>query len=459
MAGEGYQVTKAIEEEKEAVRRVTAEIERLKSRKSADTTAIRSWRFKYMNWRSRVVLIDHTQAEDQQVGNRRRVRAYNRLVERLASGITVTSDNFKRIEGMLGRLQKVADDLQQAGFADQVAGKLSMTTEQLEEAQGQLDEFSQKQKELDQRLDEFMHADDWYSKANEAVISLNSNSYETKVAEFDEKMYEVRVNQDGITDLAYQLIQTYKSAPQYGVEGAMQTDLWSKIGTPDFSTIEESFRNGDDGRAEELLSADLYRLVEARLEEVKDEQASHYLREYGSSVPSDEVEPVALIPFTGAIDYEEVARKARHDGAEKSLVEEMDDFASGGYDHTRGHFDDINALAIKIGHNCPKIEEVATTFSTSRLIPALEELEATWSSFGGQRNSGEGEAIVSKFKNTVSNLEGVQSYHDLDRLARRFSTQSTQLFIWLESKWWQNGGTPGGDAHAWKPTKNVIVLK
>ena len=58
MAGEGYQVTKSLAAEKAAIKRVTAEIQKLTARKNASTTAIRSWRFKYMAWKNRVTITD-----------------------------------------------------------------------------------------------------------------------------------------------------------------------------------------------------------------------------------------------------------------------------------------------------------------------------------------------------------------------------------------------------------------
>ena len=65
MAGEGYQVTKSLAAEKAAIKRVTAEIQKLTARTNAATSAIRSWRFKYMAWKNRVTITDHKNIEDE----------------------------------------------------------------------------------------------------------------------------------------------------------------------------------------------------------------------------------------------------------------------------------------------------------------------------------------------------------------------------------------------------------
>ena len=78
--------------------------------------------------------------------------------------------------------------------------------------------------------------------------------------------------------------------------------------------------------------------------------------------------------------------------------------------------------------------------------------------FGGQRNSGHGEGIVADFKDSVNQLENASDYQTLKELSSKFDVTSTSLMVWLNSNWWQNGGTPTGNAHAWHGG-NAIKLK
>src|SRR5699024_8354947 len=83
MAGEGYSVTKSISAETAAIRKITAEIQKLKARKNADTTAIRSWRIKYMAWKNRAEIVDKKQTEDKVKRIENTIRAYNRSINNL----------------------------------------------------------------------------------------------------------------------------------------------------------------------------------------------------------------------------------------------------------------------------------------------------------------------------------------------------------------------------------------
>lgn len=522
MAGD-YQVTEAIHAEQEAVKRVTAELARMKKQKNSGLTAIRSWRFKYRNWKSRVTVYRQSDilGEDEAEVLRRLARNYNRLLEGLSSVRQISTDTeAKDLLAGTSRLGRRITAIRRRSGGTLFTGELATSERQLEQAQETVEEYQQRRKHLEEqeahyedyraslsryerqearyedylqllrqytrqqaRYEEYrrLHhqweseyeawqdrqaerkeAQEWAQDVADLVAEVNGNDLGVKLFELSPTT-EVRVVASAPSNLARTIIRTIKEY-QYGLQSVAGSDLWQTIQAPNLEgELDETSLQVQLGQELEAWAGSLrdegYQAVLTEPEEpaprepepvrrpVEPEKVSEPVKPEEVKQPTG-AEPVPVPAFTAVLDEKMIKAKPEN-GVEQSLVEEMDGYGTGPYTNTRGRESEINALAERIGQGCPKIAETSTKFDNSGLLSALGEVKSSWSLFGGQRNSSTGLAIVERFKTATNRLEDASSYTELADSEPEFSESSTQLFIWLSSKWWQNGGTPGGNAHAW----------
>lgn len=568
MAGEGYQVTKSLAAEKAAIRRVTAEVQKLKARKNADTTAIRSWRFKYMAWKKRVVITDRKKSEDEVMIQTRTIRAYNREAEKVATWHSLTADDqtlskksqkigllrrhlahlrsfeisgiadtVASAEAKLDQYEQAIEEMKQAKerhgeqeaayedseklqqkykqdlaayedaekVAQQVQGKNEDLQAQyqrdLKAYQQRVEQYKEYQKAVDKfddDMDTFLVAEDkreeLVDKLQGVATRLNQNDYSIKIADVDEEKLELRPTSSGIDTVAGAIMTSYKNYRSMGLDRFFELGLIATLGNPDLSTAVAEANGGDLDGAQREISRVLSVALEQYLADKNKEQELVQARQAGEPVEPREpehvdrpvepekpqlvavehakkpvkpeevakpkkVEPIELPAFTEIIGYTPSLPESMVD---EKLVEELDTYATGSYDHTRGHFEELNAIAEKIGAECPKIAIVDSSFSTSGLISSVSELEGAISSFGGQRNSATGAAIIRDFKSAESELKVASNFSDFESASARFDTLSTRLLAWISTSWWQEGGKPSGDAHPWKPqggTRRLVTKK
>lgn len=543
MAG-SYQVTQAIEAEQQAVKRATTEIEALKARKNASTTAIRSWRFKYRAWKMRVEIADKKKSlsEDELTMLKRSINAYNRSIRTLSHTDTLIANEgvIRRYEQKLETLNHRIDNLRNTKVADKVASELSDSAEKAlvassltesfkrkmaqqqeqearyedyqqlknkhdeqeaqyedyqqaqhryEEQEARYEEYVAKMRVWEREYAEYQERQKSYSKANDWITDLiadeeriNKNDYQVDLVEVSGD-YTPQIIQEGVSELSAELMQTYTNYPQSGLEAVLDINLWQVIGQPNWSGVENAIEDGDEMGAQRALSQAIYQQLDVwrsnnenaeyreilmnadnQGEPVEPEPVPRPIRPERVEKPAELepveqpklLEPVAVPSFTAEINY---TPEANTNSVDEKLLAELDEYGQGSYDNTRNHFEEINALAENVGHKCPKIAIVETKFDNSALLSALSEVEASWSGFGSQRNSDTGVAIISRFKDSVNQLKDATDYNTLTSSATKFSESSTQLFVWLSSNWWQNGGRPGGEAHPWKPAGARVLKK
>lgn len=569
MAGEGYQVTKSLAAEKAAIKRVTAEIQKLTARKNASTTAIRSWRFKYMAWKSRVTIVDRKKSEDEIVTQTRTIRAYNREAGKLATWhslaaddktlsrksqkigllrrhlahlqsfeINEIADTIANAEAKLGQYEQAIEQMkraedrhreQEAAYednkklqqkykqelaayedAEKVAQRVQGENEDLQAQYKQdlktyrqrVEQYREYQKAVDKfddDMDDFLAAEDkreeLVDKLQGVAARLNQNDYSIKIADVDEEKLELRPTSSGIDAVAGAIMTSYKNYQNsMGLDRFLELGLIATLGNPDFSTAIAEANSGDlDGAKKEIIRV-LSVALEQYLDDKNGEQELVQARQVGEPVepkepeqvgrpvepekpqlkviehakkPTEpekiakpkEVEPIELPAFTEVISY---TPSLPENMVDEKMVAELDGYATGSYDNTRGHFEELNSIAERIGAGCPKIAIVDTTFSTNGLLSSLSELEGAISSFGGQRNSQIGDRIISRLKAAESELKSAGNFEEFQSASRRFDTASTSLLAWVSMNWWQEGGKPSGNAHPWKPqagTRRLVTKK
>lgn len=564
MAGEGYNVTKSISAETAAIRKITAEIQKLKARKNADTTAIRSWRFKYMAWKNRVTITDHKKIEDEITVQVRTIRAYNREAGKLATWRSLTAgDNLSKKSREIGLFRRHIAHLRNfevGEISDTVASgeaKLDQYEQAIEQMKRAKDQYAEQeaayednqklqqkyQKELaiyedaekvaqqeqgenedlqaqyqqelkayhrqverysayrkaidrfDDSMDQFLAAEDKREEIVEGLqdvaTRLNQNDYSIKIVDVDEEKLELRPTSSGVDTVAGTIITSYRNyRDRMGLDRFFELGLIATLGNPDFSTAIAEAESGDlDGAQKEItrvLSVALEQyldgengkqeLVQARQagepEEPKEpervdrpvepekpqlkviEQVKKPTEPEKVAKPR-EVEPIELPAFTEVITYTPSLPESVVD---EKLVVELDEYATGSYSNTRGHFEEINGLAEKIGVGCPKIMIVSTNYASRGLVSALNELESALAMFGAQKNSQTGATIVRNFRTASNELKAASNFDEFEAASQRFDILSTRLIAWISSNWWQFGGKPSGNAHPWKPTGKTRKL-
>lgn len=569
MAGEGYQVTKSLAAEKAAIKRVTAEIQKLTARKNAGTTAIRSWRFKYMAWKNRVTIVDRKKSEDEIVAQTRTIRAYNREAGKLATWhslaaddktlsrksqkigllrrhlahlqsfeINEIADTIANAEAKLGQYEQAIEQMKQAEDrrreqeaayednkklqqkykqelaayedAEKVAQRVQGENEDLQAQYKQdlktyhqrVEQYREYQKAVDKfddDMDDFLAAEDkreeLVDKLQGVAARLNQNDYSIKIADVDEEKLELRPTSSGIDTVAGAIMTSYKNyQDSMGLDRFLELGLIATLGSPDFSTAIAEANGGDLDGAKKEITRVLSVALEQYLDDKNEKQELVQARQAGEPVePKEpeqvsrpvepekpqlkviehakkpvepekvakpkEVEPIELPAFTEVITY---TPSLPENMVDEKMVAELDGYATGSYDNTRGHFEELNSIAERIGAGCPKIAIVDTTFSTNGLLSSLSELEGAISSFGGQRNSQIGDRIISRLKAAESELKSAGNFEEFQSASRRFDTASTSLLAWVSMNWWQEGGKPSGNAHPWKPqagTRRLVTKK
>lgn len=570
MAGEGYNVTKSISAETEAIRKITTEIQKLKARKNADTTAIRSWRFKYMAWKNRTEIVDKKQTEDQVKRIENTIRAYNRSITSLEkihqnsvradSNITTldrwttTAENrLKRVRALgLNTVESILSVVESdIGVVDNAIELMKKEKKQyqkqiaayedylvlLDKYSGEIDSYEEgeriakqveadnaaktedyqlelkKYQEQDERykvyqsaLKDFENKMDDYNirkgelqgdieELEETAKSLNENDFGVKLAVVDIENLKIRPTSEGANTLAAAVVASYRNfQDRLGLERYFEGSLFSALGNPDFSEAIAAANGGDlDGAQREIA-----RVVNLALQKhlndinnfeifvedregfannplVKPKEPEPVSRPVEPEKPKlrpvehnkkpmkpenvdrpKEIEPIEVPSFVGKmIDYKPVALD---DFADKKLVEELGGYATGSYSNTRGHFEEINGLAEKIGVGCPKIMIVSTNYASRGLVAALNELESALAMFGAQKNSQTGATIVRNFRTASNELKAASNFDEFEAASQRFDILSTRLIAWISSNWWQFGGKPSGNAHPWKPTGKTRKL-
>lgn len=485
-----YQVTAGIRAEEEAIKSVTTALNEMLKQKNAGTKAIRAWRLRVMAWKRRITVINKNDYVDEDTANQFKilVESYNLLINRL-SGRRISKRNINSVErqltgltdaiGSMERMEQVATkyqgQLMTAKNAVEEIRELVATCNnsyrQYQEQQAKFEDYQIVKREYDEKYSTYEDQLAEYKKASEAyreymseyhsiLRTVNNNDYGINVLEINRQSKILEMSSGASSAIAKMIMDRMERFPQYGNEWAYADDLWDEIGTPSWPEDEDEINEITIATA---ISGALMKY--AGRANFNDMPQVVRIVEGGKPTPPvapepvkqpEEPEPVELPTINANIEYEPLV--APENGVEEQLVSELDEFASGSYNNTRGREQEINALAERIGHGCPEIERTTTEYDNGALLQALSEVRATWSMFGGQRNSGHGEGIVADFKDSVNQLENASDYQTLKELSSKFDVTSTSLMVWLNSNWWQNGGTPTGNAHAWHGG-NAIKLK
>lgn len=442
-------VTEAVETElqliKQASRQAVAVIESKK--KNPEVTAVRSWRFKYYNYKRRAEDELSAVNEDELVAIDRLVRLANQEIEMANAGESGSLNHLMQlaeIDGYETVAEQAIKPIRQNRAEWRRYSKAYKEWEfQVEESKGMTED----------QLDELLSRIIWAvgQKANHVKAGLVSDSgVERQVVDgyaeelLDEFSYDYDPEED---DLNRALID-------------LGMPLWRVIGDrPNFKLVSDAYRIGNIAGATKELSDVIGDSIESWFEhevEIRYEKLKRLSN--AQNAPKEPDKPNRLqIPLIDVKTAKMGLKTAKND-----IVRLMDDFAYGSYENTLAHVDDINALASR-DSECPKLEiERREEVSADELVNLLRQIITNFESFqkGGASKLPSNEVKIQDLKSTTHELLEVATQETinvkkLERAYSRFNTSSFVIEQWVRSRWEQFGGTPE-NGHNSKAFRNKV---
>lgn len=476
-----------LDAQEQAMEQVVASIRTLRATLAEPSRAVRSWRFKYQNWRRGIVLLSAEQKQalaEKYAAEKQAVADTNSAIDKLEGLFTGPSDLLYRQEEPWLDLARAGQRLEVLGIPEQ-----ARLAHQLERAVADWNEWRQDYQRYEQGLEQY-----------EAYLQAHK-TYEQKLAEYEDVMAEYKSELIAQRKARTKARQDFKDAfgsgmPKVAIpkltDGlAYLDDSWhtqldaDKVAEtagevvaehPYGGLSEESFwwlSSEQAGQADLLLQAgELSQavvlvqraLIGAVLELVGEfeELLEPWRRANKLEAPEKPTikKPVAPerppkpreVRHFKTIKLQKLAeppypRELAEAVADKSTVDQLDGLARGPYAHTLAHADELDALAEQVGAPLLAVEQTSweQAREQSGLEAALQAAKASHDAFGGQRNSAEGSRLIGRFLGAVEAVEVAEDLDELKTAERRFKAMQTAMLDWWSSYWHERGGVPRAD--------------
>lgn len=437
-----------LDTEEQAFKDVMDSLTAMKRLLAQQSREVRSWRFKVQNWRRSVNVLDTAEAENQLTEDEatilnRSIRALTRVIEQANSNIG--SGETDRLEKTLQRVVKRAEHLRNNIKGAEAYADETMTIQQVAEDNLALLQSHDEQEDKVTR-------EEIESMQEDVVSHLQG------LAKVNQHNLLVEVDERAVSELSTELLGYYADYPENGVEAALERDLWSTIGTPDWTETEAIVEDGDTSSYRPIQAIE--RAIVQRLENYIDQFSVNDSPERLEALESESAPKPLDLELLPKANFEEA--KPAQSGVSVTLLEELEQYLRGPYTRTEGHEDEINELVVKIGHNCPKIEKRSITFDVARdragLSDALDELDNARNLFGKQRHSSKGRRLVERLNGAWEACYAVSDKSSLDNAQRRMRSTQRAMLNWWSNSWNQRGGTPDND-NTYTHWKNGSKLK
>lgn len=476
-----------LDAQEQAMEQVVESIRTLRATLAEPSRAVRSWRFKYQNWRRGVTILSAEQKHalaERYAAEKQAVADTNAAIDELEGLFTGPSD-------LLYRQKEPWLDLARAGQRLEVLGipEQARLARQLERAVADWQSWQQDYQRYEQGLEQY----EAYLQARKA--------YEQKLAAYEDTMAEYKseliAQRKARTKARQDFKDTFGSGmpkraiPQLTDGMACLDDNWhAQLDTHAIAEeaaevvsehlygglSEESFwwlSSEQAQQADHLLQAGEVSqaavlvqraLTQAVLEVVEgaEELLAPWRRANALKAPEKPAikKPVAPerppkpreIRHFKTIRLQKLAeppypRELSEAVADKSAVDQLDGLARGPYARTLAHADQLDALASRVGAPLLAVEQTSweQARKQSGLEAALQAARASHEAFGGQRNSSEGSRLIRRFLSAVEAVEVAEDLDELKVAERRFKAMQTAMLDWWTSYWHERGGTPRAD--------------
>lgn len=145
----------------------------------------------------------------------------------------------------------------------------------------------------------------------------------------------------------------------------------------------------------------------------------------------------------------------------QAVADELEGYTHGPFKTTEQHADEINSYHTQYGTLALEIEQnhAASDDLVLQAQAAVSELESTIENFTGEFNSGTGTAAVSALNAAADALSSATSKQAVavSRAIAEFETAEKQLKSWLQSSWYQYGGTPANHKASFSGDKSTYI--
>ena len=145
----------------------------------------------------------------------------------------------------------------------------------------------------------------------------------------------------------------------------------------------------------------------------------------------------------------------------QAVVDELESFTHGPFKTTENHADTINSYHTRYGTLALELAERSTANDdlVSQAQAAVSELEGTIEDFSGEFNSSTGSAAVSALSAATDALSGATSKQAVavSRAIGELENAEKQLKSWLQSSWYQYGGTPANHKASFSGDKSTYI--
>ena len=475
-----------LDAQEQAMEQVVESIHALRATLAEPSRAVRSWRFKYQNWRRGIVLLSAEQKQalaEQYAAEKQAIEDTNAAIDELEALFAGPSDSLYRQKEPWLELARAGQRLEVLGIPEQarLARQLERAVadwqswqqdyQRYEQGLEQYEAYLQARKAYEQKAAAYEDTMAEYrsavvarrqarAKARQAFKDAFGGMPKTAIPQLTDKLayldasWHAQLDADAVAELAGEVVAEHP----YG--GLSEEDFW-------WLTSEQAHQADLFLQAGELSQAVLVvqkALTSAVLEMV--EEFEEYLAPWRQA-DNMEVPEKPTIKKPTAPEKAPKPREVRHFKtiklqklaeppyprelaeavADKSTVDQLDGLARGPYAHTLAHADLVDVLASRV--DAPLLAVDQTSWEKAReqsgLEAALQAARASHEAFGGQRNSSEGSRLIGRFLSAVEAVEVAEDLDELKVAERRFKAMQTAMLDWWTSYWHERGGTPRAD--------------
>lgn len=476
-----------LDAQEQAMEQVVASIRTLRATLAEPSRAVRSWRFKYQNWRRGIVLLSAEQKQalaEQYAAEKQAVADTNSAIDKLEALFAGPSDLLYRQEEPWLELIRATQQLGVLGIPEQarLAHQLERAVADWQswrqdygtylQAHKAYDAYLQAHKTYEQKLAAYEDVMAEYKNAVLAGRKARAKAREDFRDAFGSGMpkraipqltdglaylddsWHAQLDADAIAETASEVVAEHP----YG--GLSEEGFWW-LSSEQAGQADLLLQAGEVSQAMVLVQRALTGAVLELVGEFE-ELLEPWRRANALQAPEKPAikKPVAPerppkpreVRHFKTIKLQKLAeppypRELAEAVADKSTVDQLDSLARGPYARTLAHADELDALASRVGAPLLAVEQTSweQAREQSGLEAALQAAKASHEAFGGQRNSAEGSRLIGRFLGAVEAVEVAEDLDELKTAERRFKAMQTAMLDWWSSYWHERGGTPRAD--------------
>lgn len=475
-----------LDAQEQAMEQVVASIRTLRATLAEPSRAVRSWRFKYQNWRRGITILSAEQKHalaEKHAAEKQAIGDANKAIAELEALFAGPSDLLYRQEEPWLDLARAGQRLDVLGIPERarLAHQLERAVADWQswrqdygaylQAQETYSTYLQAHKAYEQKAAAYEDAMAEYksaviaqrkarAKARQDFKDAFGGMPKTAIPQLTDKMayldasWHAQLDADAVAELAGEVVAEHP----YG--GLSEEDFWW-LSSEQAQQADLLLQAGELSQAMLVVQKALTGAVLEMVDEFE-EYLAPWRQANGMEVPEKPTIKKPTAPEKApkprevrhfkTIKLQKLAeppypRELAEAVADKSAVDQLDSLARGPYAHTLAHAELVDTLASRV--DAPLLAVAQTSWEKAReqsgLEAALQAARASHDAFGGQRNSSEGSRLISRFLSAVEAVEVAEDLDELKVAERRFKAMQTAMLDWWTAHWHERGGIPRAD--------------